>query len=532
MRTNRIIHGGAVMLRDYQQRSVDDARRELATHDRVFLQNPTGSGKSVIYAAIIESAYSRDNTAWIVVPRLELVAQMSAHLTKWHVPHGMITASSKESRAYKVHVVSMQTVKRRIKDGKIKNFPRLLLIDEAHLSLDTQKEIIAALPETSKVIGCSATPERLDGKALSDVYQSIIYGPSIPYLTQAGFLAPVRYFAPPDININDLKFIRGEADATELEKLLTARKVYGRCIDYYRRFGINRPALIFCRTLKSAEQTAAQFREHGYNFEYIAGDMSHKKRQDLLDALDRGAIQGLAAADLPTYGVDIPRLSYIAFLRPTQSRALFFQMCGRGMRIAPGKQDCIIVDHVNCLQFHQSAGMPLIFSDHVSWAFYGRDKKQKEATPPASKLCPYNDYEYCWKPSCVGCPKKPESAEDPRKTVIVDIPLEEKKAPISLAAMLPEEKQEYQDRIGRATDEAQEGLQSGEIRPGPIGELLAIAKELNRKPMWVYWHLTEATRYTVNVPLIYEIARQCGYKPGWAWHKANEIKAQKMEAAG
>ena len=123
---------------------------------------------------------------------------------------------------------------------------------------------------------------------------------------------------------------------------------------------------------------------------------------------------------------------------------------------------------------------------------------------------------------------------------MVDVPLEERTGPTRFADLLPEEKRDVQDRIGRATEAAL--ASDGAVLSGPIGELLAVAAELGRSPMWVYHWLTEkenahralegkGARLTVNAPLVHEIARQKGYKPGWAWFKIKEIREGRKEEA-
>jgi hypothetical protein len=214
-------------------------------------------------------------------------------------------------------------------------------------------------------------------------------------------------------------------------------------------------------------------------------------------------------------------------------------MVGRGLRISPGKTECVVVDHVNNLQNHQDPefpGVPLFYLDRIAWAFHGVEKKKKAKPLPAgTSCCPYNDYAYCPKSTCAGCTLRPAGEKDYKKELVVDVQLVEKKAPLPLSALLPEERQSYQDRIGNARDEALEGILAGEIRPGPIGELLKIAAELGRKPLWVYYFLVPESQMTINVPLLFEIGRQCGFKNGWVYYVKKELekrRSEKMEAAG
>ena len=207
-------------LRTYQQALYDNARQALAVNRSVCIQLATGGGKTPVMAAICESVYSKDKRAWIIVPRKELLRQASAHLQKWGVPHGLINADNQESRAYKIFIVSKDTLTRRW--NKIKNWPDLIIIDEGHLHIDFQISLKEHAPVTTKFILFTATPERGDGRGLSTLSGGIadvlIEGPSIPELTAGGFLAQLRYFSPPLDGLDKIKVDRfGEYDEETLE---------------------------------------------------------------------------------------------------------------------------------------------------------------------------------------------------------------------------------------------------------------------------------------------------------------------------
>lgn len=488
------------------------------------IQLATGGGKTPIIAAICESVFTKQNRAWIVVPRKELVIQSSNHLRKWGVPHGMITANQQESKAFRIHVVSKDTLIRRY--NKIKNWPDLLIMDEAHLYLDRQIEIISHLPITAKIIGMTATPERLDGRGLSEVYNDLIEGPSIPELTRNNYLSQLRYFAPPIDGLNNIKRRGFDYDEEELEELLERRKIYGQVIGHYEKHAKGKPALIFCRSVKSAYQTAERFQEKGFKFYCIEGKMSDKKRKELIQALTDGEIHGLTNCEIATYGLDIPRVMYGASIRPTLSRTLYFQMVGRILRPYPGKEFAMFFDHVNMLLEHQELdypGIPPHYVPHIEWNFYGREKRKKKKIEVAPKLCPYLDFMWCDKKSCINClHNKDKLQADVRKPmVIINTDLKEKDRPQPLCDREPEEKIKIQNEISKNIFLYKENPDRG-----PIEKLLDIANYLGYKPLWVYWKLTPESRLTVNVPLIHEIARIKNYKPYWCIKIEEQIKMQ------
>ncbi len=241
--------------------------------------------------------------------------------------------------------------------------------------------------------------------------------------------------------------------------------------------------------------------------------MSKEKRRAIIDGLRDGKLDGITNCELCTYGLDIPSVEVLILLRYTESRALFGQMIGRGLRPYEGKKFCYVLDHVGLLRAHQHP-----FADY-SWSFYGAEKQR--AMPGESvdtlQLCPscflYFSGAVC--PNCGGTArvKKPKEVQevDGRLVEVGNIPLGERPA---------EEQKEYQDRILEAVDACKT-----KIDPGAIGRLLEIADELKRAPMWVYWLLSDGNK-AVNFPVLYEIARQKKYKSGWIYFKKTEIEGK------
>jgi len=511
-------------LRDYQQDIYLKARAALKNHRAICIQLATGGGKTVIFTAMCESVFQKNKTAWIVVTRKELLKQASAHLLNWGVPHGSISAGVQESRAYKIHIVSSDTLIRRM--DKIKNWPDLVIFDECHIMLDRQKMIAERLPAHTKIIGYSATTERADGRGLSELYETLIEGPSIPELTELGYLCNLRYFSPPIEGLETLKRRGTEYDEKDLEDLLNRRKIYGKVIEHYKKYGIGRQALIFCRSVKSAENMAEQFQAHGFKFYNIDGQMTDKYRFSLVDKLNAGEIDGLCGCDVFIYGVDVPRVSYGAMIRPTLSKTIYFQSVGRILRPFPGKKDALFFDHVNNLLEHQEPeypGVPPHYVPHIEWNFYGTQKRKKKDKQINIRLCPYSDFEYCRRPSCVGCPLNPfKDKPDMRKDmVVIDTELHEKEKPVPLKDRDETDRIKIENNISEQILKYKQGYESEAVK-----NMLNIASECGYPPLWVYHKLADKNKRAVNVPLLAEIQRQKNYKPGWIYMQKNKIKAE------
>lgn len=543
-------------LRGYQSGIYKTDRQLLQAGFRSIANlSATGSGKTPLASAISSSVYGKNKRVWFIVPRNALLDQASNHFTKWNVPHGRIHAKFQESRAYKVHVISKDTLIRRL--DKIKNWPDIIIFDECHLYIDAQLKIISFAPIHTVIIGLSATMERLDGRGLwtgaGGPYEVMVKGPEIPWLVDRDFLSPLKYFAPPLDGLADLRTRGNEIDEEQLEELLKRRKVYGEVVGHYEEHGRGKPALGFCRSVKSAYEMAERFRDKGYNFHCIEGKMASEKLKALLNAHRNGEIDGLTTCDLVLYGVDIPRVEYGFSVRPTLSRAIYMQMIGRLLRpffdekTGYRKEQAFWFDHVNMVTEHQDdkyPDTPLHYCPEISWNFEGVKKRKRNKEPKNIKLCEHLDHFYCDNPVCGNCRHNPDkTVKDCRKPMLViESDLKEISRPVKLADRPIEERQEFQDRIGGAVMEYRQSL---EVSSGPecdeierlynmgmeaVKKLLDIAQECGYSPLWVYNRLTADDRKTINWPVLHLIQRIKGYKKGWLYFIQKQIEGKNRRA--
>jgi len=337
-----------MQLRPYQSTLIDRAREALGKTKYLFIALPTGAGKTIIFSAMTTGAFKRKYRVWIIIPRNEILDQASDHLFRHKVPHAMIKAGSNESRAYTVHLVSKDTLTRRW--DKIINWPDMIIIDEAHLNYKFQIELKSRVPDKTYIIGFSATPERLSGEGLSDIYDNIIYGPSQVELIELGFLTKIQYFAPGLEGLEELHKKGTDYNQDELAELFKKRAVYGKAINHYREHGQGKATMVFCRSIKASEETARQFRNAGYKFESLDGRMGKGKRKAILDGLRNGQLDGVCSCELTIYGIDIPRIECIIMLRPTLSRTYYMQMIGREGITAISGERCLHYSRP-CIEF-------------------------------------------------------------------------------------------------------------------------------------------------------------------------------------
>jgi DNA repair protein RadD len=367
-------------LRPYQHQAVEQIRQAYRQgHRSVLFVLPTGGGKTVVFSHIAEQAAGRGNRICVLVHRQELLRQASASLSALGVRHGLIAANRSMDLSAPVQVASVQTLVRRLRHIPADLF-QLLVIDEAHHSNAGTWAKVLQHCATAKVLGVTATPCRSDGRGLGDWYQAMVLGPTPAELTEQGFLAPARVFAPPGPSLLRLRKRMGDYDMAKAGEMMQQGDVMGDCLVHYRRHLDGQTAIAFCCSVAHAVAVAEMFQREGVAAAHIDGTMDAATREQLLGDLGAGRLKVLTSCQLIGEGVDVPSVAGCILLRPTQSVSLHLQMIGRCLRPQPGKT-AVILDHVGNYKEH---------GHHLSereWTLDGTPKRDREAAPSV-KVCP------------------------------------------------------------------------------------------------------------------------------------------------
>ena len=219
--------------------------------------------------------------------------------------------------------------------------PSLIVTDEAHLSRSNSWMRILEFYNTWTV-GFTATPVRLDGKPLGDVYDTLIEGVDVRWLIDHGNLAPYEYYAPTLVETDGLRTVAGDYVVTDLEKLMNERAIYGNVIQTYRKLADGELSICYCVSVRHAAETALAFNQAGIRSEAISGQTPNGERQRIMGAFRRGEIRVLCNVGIISEGVSIDEVTCCMLLRPTESVALGQQQAQRCMRYLPGKTAKII----------------------------------------------------------------------------------------------------------------------------------------------------------------------------------------------
>lgn len=378
------------VLRDYQETAVEAIRASIrAGHRSPLLVSPTGSGKTILFSYMVSRhVRAAQCRAVILVHREELIEQVSTALRSFNVHVGLISAGAHYDRGYRAHVASVQTLVRRLDTVAA---PTLLIVDEAHHGAkgSSWATVIAHWRKENPAmitLGVTATPERLDGKGLSDAFDDLVVGPSARQLIDAGHLAPYRVFAPPAPDMSSLHMRGGDYARNEAAALIDKPTITGDAVEHYRRHVNGAPAFAFCVSIAHAEHVADAFRSAGFRAQSVDGTMDKTVRRAIIKDFRDGRLNVLTSCDLIGEGLDVPGAHAAMLLRPTASLGLCMQQIGRILRPCEGKTHAIILDHVGNIRRH---GLP---DAEREWSLDGREERQRRegATPGTDSVrtCP------------------------------------------------------------------------------------------------------------------------------------------------
>lgn len=420
---------GAQTLRPYQALALDLLRDRLAVGKRrVLLVSPTGSGKTTIAAAMISSAVAKGGSVLFLAHRRELIDQCSERLYQTGVPHGIIMAQHpRADAAQPVQIASVQTLARRLD-----SLPRatLVIVDEAHHArASTYAKILDAYP-SAPAIGLSATPWRLDGRGLGELFEAVVVAARPRELTQQGHLVPFTGYAYDSPDLRAVRKTGADYNAHGLELAVAGNaKLAGNIIEQWQLHARGRRTVVFGVSIAHSQQLVERFREAGAAAEHVDGEMHPTLRAAALRRFTTGETTVLCNVNVLTEGWDCPAAEVCVLARPTLSLSLALQMVGRVLRPAPGKTVARIHDHAGIILRH---GMPDADRDYVL------DSGDKPKGPPPVRTCKACFATYEGGPRCPYCghveraAEAAESRETPKEGAGEAIPLEQLAAQMRL----------------------------------------------------------------------------------------------------
>jgi len=357
------------MLREYQQRSIDMLYEWFSAGNtgNPCLVLPTGAGKSHIIAALVKDAIQSwpGTRVLMLTHSKELIAQNAEKMRQhWpNAPMGIYSASLKRyCLTEPIVFAGVQSVAKR---GKQIGHIDLLIVDECHSISPTEngtyRRLIADLLEINpdmRVIGLTASPYRLGHGMIHEgdevIFSDLIEPVSILELIESGYLAPLRSkHTSMTLSTDGVKKSGGEFIGRSLEVAMnTSDNNVKAVLETIERAKDRKSWIVFCAGVQHSEDVRDMLREHGISAESVTGNTPNAERDSILKDFKAGKIQAVTNMGILTTGFDAPNIDCIVMLRPTLSAALFYQMSGRGLRIAPGKTDCMVLDFAGNVATH------------------------------------------------------------------------------------------------------------------------------------------------------------------------------------
>jgi DNA repair protein RadD len=359
-----VLPAEADCLRDYQREQIASLAEALHSgHRRILVQSPTGSGKTHIVASIVAAATLEGLRVLVLATRTRLVRQLHERLEAFGVRHGVVAAPLPEliDHAGPVQIASADTLHRRALTDQRHPLPPadVVIFDEAHqATAETRLRILQSYPEALR-IGFTATPARKSGRSLSAAFDCLLMGPSVRNLTSDGVLVPLRIFNTPVVTQKELRDIPKDNDndyATKaLGELLARPKLVGDVVSNWVRIANGKRTLVFAVNKAHGAALLESFSREGIPVEMLTDQDGENAREEVIARLEAGTTQVVVNVFLLSLGTDIPSVECIVLARPTRSLTMYLQMVGRGMRAAPGKSHCIIIDHGHVVE---TLGLP------------------------------------------------------------------------------------------------------------------------------------------------------------------------------
>ena len=329
------------MLRDYQIDICSRVSEAFEHHRSVMVQMPTGTGKTVVLAELVKRLKMKNEglKILIVAHRRELVEQIKATIKRMKMDSRNIT------------VESIQTISRRI--DALDFIPSLVVIDEAHHALaKTYKMMWDAWPD-ARFLGLTATPCRLNGKGFTDLFDVLVQSWDIPTFIKEKWLSTYDFVSIKSDGVTQRlidslqkRGADGDYQNKEMDMLLNKRPSIERLYQSFEEYGKDRKGIVYAINISHAKKIMELYQEHGIKAVAIDSKTPAAQRQADIEAFKNGDIQVLVNVDIFSEGFDCPDVEFVQLARPTLSLAKYLQMVGRGLRVAKGKKNCVIIDNV------------------------------------------------------------------------------------------------------------------------------------------------------------------------------------------
>lgn len=375
------INGDKLELREYQQEALNNLQAMRDKNETIaLLYQATGTGKTV--TAVMDAKRVGGRTLF-VAHTMELVNQAyNTFKSLWaETTVGKFADSVKD---YDSNVIcgSIQSVALNLDTFSDNDFD-YIIIDEAHHAIAETYQKVLAYFKPKFILGLTATPERADDTNILDIFQNTAHKLDIQTAVEIGALTNVRCIRiHTNIDMTKVRFNSVQYNIRDLDVKICVSERNQLIVDTWLNYVKDKRTVVFCASVKHAEQIADLFKKAGVNAGAVSGSMKTSERNEWLAKFASGEVKVLCACDLLNEGWDCPQTEVLFMARPTMSKVLYTQQLGRGMRLSEGKEFLIVFDFVdNASQYNAPYSLHRLFKlkDYHAGATVLGKKGQREA---------------------------------------------------------------------------------------------------------------------------------------------------------
>jgi superfamily II DNA or RNA helicase len=353
---------GEPQLRPYQVDVISRIAAEVkACRRRILLVAATGAGKTVIGAVVVKTAVERGQRVLFFSHRREITQQTHRKLYDLGIDAGIVQAGFPARPGQLVQVASIQTLYAR-RGSRDLPPADLVIVDEAHHARAESYQAVLARYPNAILFGLTATPCRRDGRGLGNVFDVLVECPQVDELIRLGHLVPTIVFGPPNaIDLSGVRTQAGDYVETQLAERMNTDRLVGDVVTHWHRHAERRRTIVFAVDVAHSRHLRDELLRANVWAEHLDGATPADERDVILKRLASGETEVVVNCQVLTEGFDCPDIGCIVLARPTKSLGTFRQMAGRGLRPASGKGNLILLDHAGATLQHG------FLDDPITW---------------------------------------------------------------------------------------------------------------------------------------------------------------------